>query len=136
MVFEINESGSMVFRLAVQPKTKVDTLDKWFSALHVFMSIFIERHPLRAPELLKYAETIRLAAAQFPGSSWRAYDEQYRLRRAADPTSSWAEIDMELWVTVAAAASLSHASIAASPGQAFPAAGRGFNGHACSVGNC
>lgn len=106
MVFAINAGGNMVLRPAVQSKEKIDTLDKWVSAFHVFMAIFLEKHPARVAELLQYAETIRLAAAQFPGPSWRAYDEQFRLRKAADPSSSWGEMDMELWVTVAAAASI------------------------------
>ena len=106
LVFAINDGGSMVVRPAVQPKEKVDTLDKWVSAFHVFMAIFIEKHSSRAAELLKYAETIRLAAAQFPGPNWRAYDEQFRLRRAADPCSICSEMDMELWVTVAAASAI------------------------------
>ena len=70
------------------------------------MAIFTARHPSRFAELLKYAETIRLAAAQFPGFGWRSYDEQFRLRQEANPSRSWAVLDMELWVTVAAASSL------------------------------
>ncbi len=70
------------------------------------MSIFLTKHADRAAELLKYAEKIRLAAIQFSGFGWRAYDEQFRLRRAADPTSSWGQMDVELWVTVATAAQM------------------------------
>ena len=57
---------------------------------------------------LKYAETIRLASIQFSGFGWRTYDEQFCLRRAADPSSSWGEMDLELWVTVAAAATVGY----------------------------
>ena len=59
LVFAV-EGGQMVIRPAVQPKKKIDNLDKWLSAFHVFMAIFLEKHPSRAAELLKYAETIRL----------------------------------------------------------------------------
>ena len=88
MVFTLNEAGSMVLRPAGPPRKKIDTLDKWLSAFHVFMAIFLEKHPNRAAELLKYAETIRLASVQFPGTGWHAYDEQFRLRRVADQSSS------------------------------------------------
>ena len=107
LVFAV-EGGQMVIRPAAQPKKKIDNLDKWLSAFHVFMAIFFEKHPSRAAELLKYAETIRLASIQFSGFGWRTYDEQFRLRRAADPSSSWGEMDLELWVTVAAAATVGY----------------------------
>lgn len=105
LVFAV-EGGNMVIRPAAPQKKKIDSLDKWQSAFHVFMAIFLAKHVDRAAELLKYAETIRLAAVQFSGFGWRAYDEQFRLRRAADPTSSWGQMDVELWVTVAAAAQM------------------------------
>ena len=70
------------------------------------MSIYLERHAARAAELLKYVETIRLASVQFSGFGWRTYDEQFRLRHAVNPASSWGIMDIELWVTVAAAASI------------------------------
>ena len=101
------ENGKVVFRPAASSHPrKLDTVDKWTSAFHTFMAIFTARHPSRFAELLKYAETIRLAAAQFPGFGWRSYDEQFRLRQEANPSRSWAVLDMELWVTVAAAFSL------------------------------
>ena len=96
------EGGRMVFKPAATTRKKIDSIDKWLSAFHTFMAVYLEKHPARAGELLKYAETIRAASHQFPGLGWRAYDEQFRLRRAADPASSWADMDLELWVTVAA----------------------------------
>ena len=89
---------------------KLDSVDKWLSAFHVFMSIYAACHPSRILELLKYTEIIRTAAAQFPGLGWRNYDEQFRLRMELNPSCSWAAIDMELWVTVAAVGSLSVAA--------------------------
>ena len=70
LVFAV-EGGQMVIRPAAQPNKKIDNLDKWLSAFHVFMAIFLEKHPSRAAELLKYAETIRLASIQFSGFGWR-----------------------------------------------------------------
>ncbi len=103
------EGERIVFK---QPslKKKIDSWDKWLSAFHVFMSLYLERHSARAAELLKYAETIRLASVQFSGFGWRTYDEQFRLRHAVNPASSWGDMDIELWVTVAAAASIGSAT--------------------------
>ena len=98
------ENGKVVFQLVSPQKNKLDSIDKWLSAFHTFMAIFSVRHPLCFPELLKYAETIRMAALQFPGLGWHKYDEQFRMRQELNPSHSWAELDMELWVTVAAAA--------------------------------
>ena len=102
------------------------------------MAVYLEKHPARAGELLKYAETIRAASHQFPGLGWRAYDEQFRLRRAADPASSWADMDLELWVTVAAMSG----GLGASNARAFSgteAGGFGADrewGRASSLGVC
>ena len=70
------------------------------------MEIYATHHQGRFLEILKYAETVRTAAVQFPGPGWRNYDEQFRLRLEANPSRSWASMDMELWVTVAAAGSM------------------------------
>ena len=102
------EQGKVVFRAATPHTRKLDSIDKWTSAFHVFMAIYCTRHPSRFLELLKYAEIIRTAAVQFPGIGWRNYDEQFRLRMEANPSRSWAAMDMELWVTVAAAGSMLH----------------------------
>ena len=82
---------------------KIETLDMWQSAFHTFMAIYLLKHPSRCFELLKYAETIRLASVQFPGLAWRTYDEQFRLKQELDPMRSWGDLDYELWLTVAAA---------------------------------
>ena len=100
------ERGRIVFRPATPHPRKLDSIDKWSSAFHVFMAIYTTRHQGRFLELLKYAETVRTASVQFPGLGWRNYDEQFRLRMEANPSRSWASMDMELWVTVAAAGSM------------------------------
>ena len=97
------EGGNLVLKRLGAQRRRIETFDMWQSAFHVFMSIFISKHPSRCAELLKYAEIIRTASIQFPGLGWKAYDEQFRLRQEANPNRSWGEIDYELWLTVAAA---------------------------------
>ena len=66
------EQGRVVFRPATpHPRIKLDSIDKWSSAFHVFMAIYATRHQGRFLELLKYAETVRTAALLFPGLGWR-----------------------------------------------------------------
>lgn len=101
----------MVLKQASKIRRKIDSLDKWQSAFHTFMSVFLMKHQHRWAELLKYAETIRTASFQFPGWGWKAYDEQFRLRQEANPSRSWGVVDPELWLTVAAAA-VTHSSFA------------------------
>ena len=81
--------GRMVVKQAVKPRKKIDSLDKWQSAFHTFMSVYLMKHPDRWSELLKYAEIVRSAALQFPGWGWKAYDEQFRLRKESNPAQSW-----------------------------------------------
>ena len=76
----VMEDGKVVFKPAASQQKKLDSLEKWMSAFHTFMAIYSTRHPNRIFELLKYAETIKVAAQQFPGFGWRNYDEQFRLR--------------------------------------------------------
>ena len=96
--------GRMVVKQAVKPRKKIDSLDKWQSAFHTFMSVYLMKHPDRWSVLLKYAEIVRSAALQFPGWGWKAYDEQFRLRQESNPAQSWGIVDSELWLTVAGAA--------------------------------
>ncbi len=100
------ENGSMVLRQKESRTKKIDSFERWCAAFHTYMSIYIAKQPARAIEMLKYIETIRLAAAQFPGLGWRHYDEQFRLQLESYPSRSWGEVNMELWVTVAAAVSV------------------------------
>ena len=135
------EEGKVVFKPAAAQTKKLDSLEKWMSAFHTFIAIFSSRHPNRTSELLKYAETVRVAAQQFPGYGWRNYDEQFRLRQEAFPNRSWAQIDMELWVTVAAAASISPASFSGSPSNLKSSEGKSvcfaFNGaRGCRWNSC
>ncbi len=97
------EKRALVLRKPGVTRKKIESLDVWQSAFHTFMAIFLEKHPLRSAELLKYAEIVRLAANQFPGFGWRLYDERFRLKQELIPTQSWGNLYMELWLTVVAA---------------------------------
>lgn len=84
-----------------QLKEKVATIDKWTDAFLIFTSIYIQRHPEKASELLKYMFVIRDAAMKYPILSWRTYDEQFRIRQALQ-VSNWGKINPDLWMRIMA----------------------------------
>ena len=96
------EGDQLVLRKASAASKKVDTFEKWQSAFHTYMAIYLTKHPTRAAELLKYMDIIRLATTLYPGLGWKRYDEQFRIKQTSDPTRSWGNLDMELWLTVVA----------------------------------
>jgi len=77
-------------------KDKIGTIDKWSDAFLIFSTVYLEKHPDTALEILHYMFTIRECASHRGGYAWRLYDEQFRLRQAAMP-SSWAQINNDLW---------------------------------------
>ena len=94
------DGDRVVLRPPGPGRKRIDSFDKWQSAFHTFMTIYLSKHMSRYAELLKYCEVVRTASVQFNGFGWRVYDEQFRLKQELMPSRSWAEIDMELWVTV------------------------------------
>ncbi|XP_063971441.1 uncharacterized protein LOC135158087 [Lytechinus pictus] len=98
--FSLCATGSA---LMLRPQSKapvIASIEQWTSAFIIYASIYLERHCMRARELLKYMDIVR-SIVRFGGFNWRAYDIQFRLRQARHPHRSWAVIDTELWLTVA-----------------------------------
>lgn len=62
------------------------------------MSIFPERHPAKAIELIKYTDLIRKLAGRFPGRGWVNYDKEFRMEQSQNPTRSWSSYDPELFL--------------------------------------
>lgn len=85
-------------QLVTQPKptSKISNVKNWTDAFLIYASIYLEAHPSRMQQLLKYMHDIRLGAEKAVG--WVTYDEQYRLRKAINPSSNWGIIDSELWL--------------------------------------
>lgn len=80
-------------------KTKqITSIEIWTDAFIIFTSIYCSVHTSKFQELLKYMNSVRLAAKRCSGNGWLYYDQQFRLKKGQDPTSSWALIDSELWL--------------------------------------
>ena len=91
--------------LQLRPQSRspgIRSIEQWTTAMLVYVSIYTERHTMRARELLKYMSIVRTAAEC--GYNWSEYDIQFRLRHAKQPEMSWAGVDTELWLLVATAA--------------------------------
>lgn len=67
-------------QLVVHPKqtNTISSVDNWTDAFLIFASIYLQAHPNKTQQMLKYMHDIRLGAEKAIG--WVTYDEQYRLR--------------------------------------------------------
>ena len=93
-----NIDGQLCLKSQAEKPKEIFNIDKWTAAFFVFMSIYLQRHPQRAIELIKYTDVVRKLAQRFPGSGWVLYDKEFRLEQAIDPTRSWAHYDSDLFL--------------------------------------
>ena len=85
--------------LQTEKKVKAIThIETWTTAFLNYTSILIQRHPQKAPELIKYMSVIRDAAVKNKTQAWVTYDQQFRLRIARDPSRSWTTLNGDLWL--------------------------------------
>lgn len=119
VALSVDQEGNIVWKKDVA-KSKITSIKAWTDAFLVFTSVFLEAHPTRAQELLKYMTLVRFAASKFGGWGWRSYDQQFRMRQQAHPNRSWAVIEGELWALYVAVP-----MNRAFPTQPFPARGSG-----------
>ena len=96
-------------------KPVIDTFHKWLDAYTTYMIVLVTAYPRRAPELLKYQQTISCAATKFKGLTWLTYDEQFRRRAARDLTIDWGQVDLELWTVTFSGLAKPHCPICSSP---------------------
>ena len=94
-----NEISSVTPKLFLEPNEKprrIFHISQWLTAFNTFVSVYTERFPQKAPQLMKYCETVRDISAK--GGDWRYYDEQFRFLRQSDPNLfPWDQIHWELW---------------------------------------
>ena len=96
----LDEEEGLIFQS--QPKGEIESPETWTTAFHIYMSIYLERHPQRAREMLKYCAIIRQASRDYEGLGWRDYDSQFRMRMEQHPGKNWSQIDGELWLMILA----------------------------------
>jgi len=89
-------------QFTIKPQSKIkkiENIESWTDAFVNFVIIYIQRHPNKAVELLKYMSIVREASVLNPFQSCYQYDVQFRLRMAYNPSRSWSNIDGHLWLT-------------------------------------
>ncbi len=98
VALSVNEGGQILWKSG-KPKRHITSIHAWTSAFLIYSSVYLEAHPHRVQELLKYANVVRTAASRCGNGSfaWRLYDQNFRLRMQAQPQRSWGVIDGELW---------------------------------------
>ncbi len=96
VALSVNQGGQIIWK-SNKPKRLITSIHAWTNAFLVFSSVFLEAHPHRTQELLKYCHIVRMAASRYPGFGWRIYDQNFRLRQQSHPHRSWAILDGELW---------------------------------------
>ena len=79
-------------------KSQISDKSQWTDAFLNFVQIYIQKHPAKAGELLKYLAIIREIGLSNPIQKWLRYDGQFRLRMSVCPERSWAAIDGHLWL--------------------------------------
>ncbi len=70
--------ASFCLEPVLRPK-KIMTIDAWQQAFHIFVGVYTQKYPHKAPALMKYGQTIRDLAAR--DQNWRFYDENFRYLR-------------------------------------------------------
>ena len=97
----MNNKGQLLWEDG-RPKRRITSIHMWTNAFLIFSAVFLEAHPHRTQELLKYMSLVRTAASRYQGFGWRDYDKHFRMRQQVQPLRSWASIDSELWSLYAA----------------------------------
>ena len=87
---------SLCFEPATRPK-KIQTIETWMHAFHIFAGIYVQKYPNEAAALMKYADVIQDLVAG--GHNWKYYDEHFRFLRQTQSTSlPWGNVHWELWL--------------------------------------
>ena len=64
----------------VNKAKKINCIDTWLQAFHVFVGIYTSRYSHEAPGLMKYGATVQDLAIR--GHNWRFYDENFKVPKA------------------------------------------------------
>lgn len=89
-------NGELVLSSGGNLPKLTEKIEPWSDAFIIFMSVYIEKHPAEARNLLQYFHNIRLASSKFSG--WLNYDRQFRLKKSLYNSIAWQSVDPELWM--------------------------------------
>ena len=81
---EQNSNPALSLVPNLRPK-QIKNIEEWTSAFIVFVAIYSSHHPLEAPRLMKYNETVRDLSKR-GGWAFKNYDENFRMMKQNDPS--------------------------------------------------
>ena len=90
---DAHKTGELVIKngqlvVARQHLRDITNIHTWTTAFIVYMSIYLEKFPGKAQEMLGYMHNVRLAASRVGYNGWSKYDEQYRPKKERNPSMS------------------------------------------------
>ena len=81
---EVHTTGEIILKngqlvIEKQHLKPLNNIQAWTTAFIIYMSIYLEKIPSKAQELLRYMHNTRLAASRVGHSGWASYEEHFRL---------------------------------------------------------
>ena len=70
-------------------RPQLETITDWVKAFTIYVAVLLQRFPESTTELL--------AAQQYNGLQWQAYDTHFRVGAAATGNRIWSRLDMDLY---------------------------------------
>ena len=93
---KLNSNPALSLVPNLRPK-QIKNIEEWTSAFIVFVAIYSSHHPLEAPRLMKYMETVRDLSKR-GGWAFKNYDENFRMMKQNDPSWPWDVMHSEYWM--------------------------------------
>ena len=95
----VNKDGHSYFVPSSDKEYKINNVKMWEKAFRIYVMIYTEENPARAPELLQYIDVIQEAAQTFTWANVAQYDYSFRKLMHKYPQRSWGRIHTQLWST-------------------------------------
>ncbi|XP_033756227.1 uncharacterized protein LOC117338971 [Pecten maximus] len=96
--FRIQLNGD---NISLVPNTKtfqIKSIEQWVQAFHVFVSVYIQAHPSKTVNLMKYADTIQTLARRSGFAAAMFYDTNFRKWLQVNSVMPWDELNNELYM--------------------------------------
>ena len=92
-----NSTGDFSVRQTPKAK-KITSFSSWMEAWNIFLAVWIDHMPSKAPSLVAYQHIITSANNLYPLESWLDSDVQFRTLAASNPSLRWDTGHPDLWL--------------------------------------
>ena len=90
------QTSKPVVEVRDQPTKKITNIEQWTDAFLLYIAIYLERHPVDTPDILKYLQIIRTMSADAHSKLSLSYDRNFLKLRARN-SMPWCNIHQELF---------------------------------------